>query len=294
MKTTRNQKREGLAKIAAGFIAKQFEIEKDSVQIGLILGTGWGYVMDYQGMKEIPLTDIRGFKHLQDLDGPKRSLFLGEISGKSVLILNRRIHLNESPNDPKIVEMVRLQVEMLLQLGVKTLIATAAVGALRPKNINEVDPRFSLPGDYSYLPLEVGDIAVIDGFVTTYAPVMPLWAWEFYSPDDVISKRLNKIALNTDSELRTKEVGHVMLRGPQFEGRKYDKPLLAASGAEVVGMSILPEACVAALYEDVEFLGLGFVTNNDTEVHSHKENLKRAQASSVLLSEYLEKIIAKI
>lgn len=290
----RNQKRQGGAKIAAGFIAQQLGIEKDSVSIGLILGTGWSDAMNYQGMKEIPLSDIRGFKHLQELEGPKRSLFLGEISGKPVLILKGRIHLNEAPNDPEVVEMVRLQTEMLLQLGVKTLIATAAVGALKRRNASEIDPRFTVRGDYSYLPLEVGDIAVIDGFVTAYAPIMPLWAWEFYSPDDAISERLNKIALSTDSALRTKEVGHVMMRGPQFEGRKYDKALLSASGAECVGMSILPEACVAALYEDVEFLGIGFVTNDDIEVHSDEGNKRRAQASAVFLNEYLEKIIAKI
>lgn len=284
----RNQKKEGAAQIAASVISRQLGITENSVPIGLILGTGWGDIMDYRNMKEIPFSHIPGFRHLQKLDGHKRSLFLGQISGRSVLILSGRVHLNEAPNDPEIVKMVRLQTEMLLQLGVKTLISTAAVGSLKPRR--SILQRLMSRNKQ----LEVGDIAVIDGFVAAYTSVRPLWGGEFCSPDDVLNDRLNEIALNTGSKLRVKKVGHVMMLGPNFEGRKYEKALLAASGAEAVGMSLFPDACIAALYNGVKFIGLGFVTNDDKEVHSHEENKRRAEKSAVLLNEYLEKIIAKI
>ncbi len=59
-------------------------------------------------------------------------------------------------------------------------------------------------------------------------------------------------------------------------------------------MSMLPEACIAALYDDVKVLGLGFVTNSDNETHSHERNLAQAQKASAKLGGLLERIIRRI
>lgn len=247
--------------------------------VGLVLGTGWGDVLKISDAVEIPFQEILGFKALGSLAGHARRLVIGKIGERSVVVLRGRVHMNEAPNNPALAEMVRLQTEMLLHIGFRadTLIVTSAVGSLRGA-------------------LEVGQIAVVDGFVTVYAPEMPLWAGEFCSPEDALSGRLRQIAREERGELVTKEVGHVMVRGPFFEGRRYDKALLAASGAGVVGMSMLPEACVAALYreEGAEVLGLGFVTNDDVAAHSHEENQACAARSAVHLGEFLARIVQRV
>ncbi|KKS13167.1 MAG: hypothetical protein UU69_C0012G0015 [Candidatus Magasanikbacteria bacterium GW2011_GWA2_41_55] len=159
----------------------------------------------------------------------------------------------------------------------------AAAGALKP-------PTASI----GYDRLAVGDICVVDGFVTLFAPQMPLWGGEFQSPEDSLDKKLCDIARKATCGLRVHTGGHVMLLGPWFEGRKYDKRFLALTGAKVVGMSGLPEACVAALYSGVRVLYLCFVTNDDVEEHSHEENLARSKAASSELGSYLELIVSKI
>lgn len=269
----RNRQREEEAERAVCFIRESHAITSKP-NIGLILGTGWGDVLSIEEKASIPFTDIPGFSSLGSLAGHARRLMIGKLSGKEVTVLKGRVHLNEAPDNPDIAKMVRLQVEMLFQLGVRQLIITSAVGSLRGA-------------------LEVGEIAVVDSFVTVFAPAMPLWAGEFCSPEDALSSRLREIAHAERGELVTKEVGHVMLRGPFFEGRKHDKALLAGTGAGVVGMSMLPEVCVAALY-DVETLGLGFVTNDDVAKHSHEENLARAAAASALLGNFLTRIVSRI
>ena len=93
--------------------------------------------------------------------------------------------------------------------------------------------------------------------------------------------------------LKCLPAGYAMVRGPQFEGRKYDKALLAQSGAGVVGMSTLPEACIAQIY-GAKLLGLSFVTNSDSETHSHEENLRRVNAASENLGYLLEHIIYRM
>lgn len=284
MTTDRNAQRETEARRAADYVRVVLRgsgRKPAKRPIGLVLGTGWGDVLKPKYAVEIPFGDIPGFGELAALEGHARRLVIGTLGGKDVVALRGRVHLNEAPCDPQVVRMVRLQTEMLLQLGVQTLIVTSAVGSLRGA-------------------LPVGGIAVVDGFVTLYAPEMPMWAGEFVSPDDTLDPALQAIALEV-CPLVAKTVGHVMVRGPFFEGRKYDKKLLATatraevagSGAGVVGMSMLPEACIAALY-GARVLGLGFVTNDDVAEHSHDENQRRAKEAAPHLRGFLERIVGRL
>lgn len=275
----RNAQREEEAIFAATYVRDRLRLrgfwqEPASQPIGLVLGTGWGDVLEFDRAEEIPFENIPGFDGLGALKGHARRLVIGTLGGRDVAVLRGRVHLNEAPADPRVVRMVRLQTELLLQLGVRTLIVTSAVGGLRGA-------------------LPVGGIAVVDGFITLFAPPMPLWAEEFISPEDMLDPALRAIAHEERGELVTKEVGHAMLRGSFFEGRRYDKALLAQAGAGVVGMSMLPEACVAALY-GAKVLGLGFVTNDDVAEHSHEENLACAKAVSAQLGGFLTRIVSRI
>lgn len=277
MATVRNAQREAEAAQAAAYIKGRLrELGRASARqpIGLVLGTGWGKVLKFAGAVEIPFGEIPGFGELAALEGHARKLVIGSLGGKRVVALRGRVHLNEAPCDPNVAKMVRLQTEMLLQFGVRKLVVTSAVGALRGA-------------------LEVGQIGVVDGFVTLYAPEMPMWAGEFVSPEDTLDPELRAIAHAECGELVVRDVGHVMVRGPFFEGRKYDKGLLAETGAGIVGMSMLPEACIAALY-GAKVLGLGFVTNDDVAEHSHEENLRQARAAAAHLGGFLTRIVTRL
>ncbi|MEK7189550.1 MAG: hypothetical protein AAB666_01050 [Patescibacteria group bacterium] len=288
----RNSEREAAAKEAADAVRTitqlPFPFEHDDLgPIGLELGTGWGDVLQVENPCRIRLPQIPGFSRLRNLEGHARELVVGRVNGKQVIALRGRIHLNEAPDDnTETLKMARLQIEMLIQLGVKNLILTSAVGALKP-------PTAGI-GHVGCDQLAVGDICVVDGFVTLFAPQMPLWGGEFCSPEDTLDEHLQHFARISACGLGVHIGSHVMLLGPWFEGRKNDKRLLAQTGAKVVGMSGLPGACVAALYPGVRVLFLCFVTNDDVEAHSHEENLARAKASSPKLGGYLERIIGRI
>jgi purine-nucleoside phosphorylase len=267
--------------LASEFLKK--EIGAAGVKTALVLGTGWGDAIELQGAKSVPFAKIPGFAGLGELEGHARRAECGMLADKKVIVLRGRIHLNEAPCDRGLAEMVRLQIEMLAKLGVEKLILTAAVGALNKGAAG--------------IPYQVGDICVLDGFVTIFAPDMPLFAGEFCSPEDALDPALAEIALKSAGEieplLTAHHGGYVMIRGPFFEGRKYDKPALAATGARVVGMSTLPEACVASLH-GLKVLGLSFVTNDDLAVHSHESNLARAKESGRALGSYLTRIVSQI
>jgi purine-nucleoside phosphorylase len=271
----RNQIAEQAAKEAASYLAKRLGVE--NCEIGIILGTGWGDKLVLENQRSVPFEEVPGFSNLQALEGHARKFVAGTCAGKNVLVLSGRIHLNEAPADPQIHRMVRLQTEILMQLGISKLIVTCAAG--------------SLPGSK----IEVGNLVVIDGFVTLFAPDMPLFAGEFCSPEDVLSNRLKCVALVNYGSYPGNIFpgGYAMVRGPFFEGRKYDKVAIAKTGASIVGMSTLPEACIAALYQ-AEVLALAFVTNGSIETHSHETNLARAKEAAAGLGEYLRRVIEEI
>ena len=244
----------------------------------IILGTGWGDALKLERLLEYPFTELEGFKSLGQLQGHNRKLVYGRLKGKTVWVLDGRVHLNEDPTNLEIPKMVRLQVEMLFHLGVKNLIVTNAAGSLS-------------------CDIKVGDLVVADGFLTLNSPAMPLWAGEFCSPEDALSPLLRKLAIESAVGLiDIHQGGYAMVRGPFFEGRKYDKAILRNNGASTVGMSTLPEACIASLYkeEGVKMLAVSFITNTDSEDHSHEENLARVKASAGKLSQFIERIVAKI
>ncbi len=259
-----------------------------TIPVGIILGSGWGdSLSELRDGCVIPFETIPGFEPLlghHGVPGHARELVVGEIGTTPIAALRGRIHLNESCGDRKIVDIVRLQVEMLIMLGVKRLILTCAAGGLA--------------GGPS--PVVAGDVVFIDGFVTCFAPPMPLYPGEFCDPESAIDyATLQMVSVRAAygpdrPRLREHMGGHVMLPGPQFEGRRYDKTLLAQTGAKIVSMSMLPEACVAALYPDVKVLPIAYVTNGPNDEHSHEANLERAQKDAAALGAYLRLAVTAI
>lgn len=250
------------------------------VDTALVLGTGWGDALVPSNAVRIPFQKIPGLEALAPLAGHAREVVYGTIGRKPVIILNGRVHLNERPADPSIHKMVRLQIEMLLQLGVKNLILTCAAGSLSPS-------------------VNVGSVIAVDGFMTLFAPDMPLYAGEFCSPEDTLDADFRALAHNvwkeqTGQYMPINSCGYAMVRGPFFEGRRFDKEALYKTGANMVGMSMLPEACIAALYPDTKVLGLAFITNSAHETHSHEENMKRVKRVSKTLGGFLKSLVREM
>lgn len=263
-----------LARKAADQLRKAFKFEYNDParqpRIGIVLGTGWGDALGLKVEHRIRFEDIKGFPKLDEIEGHAREVVYGTLNGLPVIALRGRVHLNERPASKKIYRAVRLQIEMLLRLGVQQFILTCAAGSLREK-------------------VEVGDLVLIESFYMSNAPDMPGFAAEFRSPTETIDLAwISRLHQNRDMGLKSGT--HAMLRGPFFESVA-DKRALAKLGCDVVGMSVLPEACIAALY-DVPILPVAFVTNTVSEKHSHEENGRRAKAAAAKLGAFLERAVA--
>ncbi|MBU1180448.1 hypothetical protein KJ885_05900 [Patescibacteria group bacterium] len=252
------------------------------VKAAIILGTGWGDVLlnEMRLSWSCPLVEIPGFeylKELQELGAHKRILTIADINGKTVAMMRGRIHLNESHDKERLFRAARLQIEMLMELGIEHFILTNATGSLRPS-------------------IKVGDTVAYDSFVLPPMFEPLLWGGEFESPEDVLKDenilKIQGAAEEAELKCHRGTLGYV--RGPSFEGRKKDKQNLRANGADTAGMSIAPECSVLALDPKCKVYAVGFITNTDSEEHSDETNRERAKQSSDKLGQLLLNLISSL
>lgn len=259
-------------------LEKQFSIVQSRMpKAALVLGTGWGDLLEIAQERSMPMRDLPGFESLGEIQGHKRLVCYGQVAGKTVIVLRGRVHQYEGMHDPLVEQMVRLQVEMLVELGVKTFVLTNAAGALGGR-------------------ASVGQVVAIDGFLSMFAPPPPLTRDEFWCADDVLDPDLIRLAQlggpHTD-KLAVLKGCYAMVRGPNFEGRAYDKAVLREHRATCVGMSTFPEASVLAGHRKsgVRVLALSYITNDDKQEHSHEDNQAQAKRHAPALRVFLEHLI---
>lgn len=258
------------------------KLVKEALRIGnekpvacIVLGTGFSGLVSKDENRRCPLSSLPGFEDLGELEGHKRELIATEISGRLVVILNGRVHLNESIDNSSHVH-VRLQTDILCALGPKLLVLTNSAGRLDPE-------------------IKVGGIVVARDFLRSCASTkMPLKAGEFFTPQSAIDCRMKEI---TFSEIAPK-VGlnsykgcYAFVLGPDIEGEA-DKKHLKKAGGHVVGMSTLPEACIAAVH-GTKVLSISFVSNAENEF-SHLGNIARAEKVAKKLTSLLVGVVERI
>ena len=259
---------------ANGLILTFGGLDQEGELIGVVLGTGWGDALALEEAKSCSFDVVRGMPPLPSLSGHQRRVLFGHLGDRRVIALQGRVHLNEAPPyEAWPSQATRLQVEMLMCLGVRKLILTCAAGSLA----TDLWP--------------VGAFVPIRGFLSLFAPAMPLFAGEFCSPEDTLRPKVAEAAIRA-AGMEARPGVYAMVRGPFFEGRAVDKSTLYQMRADLVGMSCLPEACIAALY-GAEVAMVAFVTNGSTEVHSHEENQAKAHAASASMGAVLAEMIAR-
>ncbi|PIV08685.1 purine-nucleoside phosphorylase, partial [Candidatus Roizmanbacteria bacterium CG03_land_8_20_14_0_80_39_12] len=92
-----------------------------------------------------------------------------------------------------------------------------------------------------------------------------------------------------EHEIPFHEGSYVYYHGPNFE-TPADKMALRFLGADVVGMSTVPET-LAARALNIDVLGLVFVTNLAFVKHNHKEVLAEADKASGMMKILLKNVV---
>ena len=249
--------------------------------IGIVLGTGLSEIGEKIDKKaEILYKDIPNFP-VSTVDTHKGKMIFGDISEKSVVILQGRVHLYEgySPQD------VCFGVRLVGLLGIKTIILTNAAGAINPQfkegNIMVISDHINFQGKN---PL-VGPN--IDGL-----------GERFPDMSCVYDKDLIELALEAGIDLgfRLEKGVYVAVLGPSLE-TPAETRALKRLGGDAVGMSTVMEA-IAARHMGLKVLGLSCLTNKNLpdcmKETSFEYIVEQANKTSRRLIKLLVEIVKRI
>jgi purine-nucleoside phosphorylase len=212
--------------------------------VGIILGTGLGglvkeiridTVIDYAEIPHFPVSTV---------ESHKGKLIFGTLGGKSIVAMQGRFHYYEGYT----MQQVTFPVRVMKFLGVKTLLISNAAGGMNP---------LFTKGDIMLITDHInllGDNPLIGHNDNELGPRFPDMT-EPYS--HALIALAEQVAL--DLKIRLQKGVFVAVSGPNLETRA-EYRFLRGIGADVVGMSTVPEVIVAA-HQSMRVLGFSIMTD---------------------------------
>jgi len=249
--------------------------------VAVVLGSGLGILADHmQDAREVATEDIPHYPP-STVHGHAGRLVAGLLDGTRVLALKGRVHAYEGYSQEQVVFPVRL----MAALGVKALVTTNAVGCidrrLRPGDLVLLEDQLNLmfrnplrgPNDDSAGP-------------------------RFPDMSAAYDRGLISLALETAREAGLELHTGVMagLLGPSYE-TPAEIRMLARCGADVVGMSTIPET-IAAHHLGLRVAAISCVTNFAAGLSArpldHSEVTEAAEMARGRFSRLLAAFLARI
>lgn len=213
-------------------------------ELALVLGSGLGDFADrLEDQKLIAYQEIPHFPVSTAPDHAGRFV-IGTLRGKRILVMQGRIHYYEGYS----MDEVAYPVRVMKLLGVQKLLLTNAAGSICTD-------------------LRVGDLVMISDHIKFFNDT-PLrgqnieeFGPRFNDMSDAYCKDLRKLAQEVAAQenILLREGVYAYMPGPCFE-TPAEIRMLHTLGADVVGMSTVPEVICAA-HAGMQVFALSFVTN---------------------------------
>jgi purine-nucleoside phosphorylase len=229
------------ARATAELVAGRTRVQPE---VAIILGTGLGGLAEeIEVQAEVPYAEIPGFP-LSTVETHAGKLLLGRLSGRPVVAMQGRFHRYEGYD----LRQVTFPVRVMHALGADTLIVSSACGGMHP---------LWAPGDLVLLSDHInllGDNPLVGRNDDRLGPRFP----DMSAPYDPALRDLaRRTALELGIVLR--EGVYVAVPGPNLETRA-EYRMLRAIGADIVGMSTVPEVIVA-VHEGMRVIGISIITD---------------------------------
>ncbi len=217
---------------------------KHTPDVGIILGTGLGGLVDQIEVEAaVDYEDIPHFPRSTAVSHRGR-LVCGQLCGLRVIAMEGRVHHYEG----YALKQITLPVRVMKHLGAKLLIVSNAVGGMnpyyRPGDIMLIEDHINLMMDNPLI--GINDDRLGPRFPDMSQP----YSWELIDVALAVARRENVVAHKGVL---------VAVTGPNLETRA-EYRFLKMIGADVVGMSTVPEVIVAA-HCDLPTIGFSIITD---------------------------------
>ncbi len=226
---------------AAATIRQQFDRQP---QVAIVLGTGLGGLVEHLEVEaSIDYGDIPHFPTSTAI-GHRGRLVCGTLAGVTVMAMEGRFHMYEGYP----LKQITLPIRVFKKLGAELLIVSNACGGLNPYyqsgDIMVIDDHINLMGDNPLI--GINDDRLGPRFPDMCEPYDQQWI-----------ERTLQLARRADIPLHRGVF--VAVAGPNLETRA-EYRFLRTIGADVVGMSTVPENIVA-VHCGLKTIGLSVITD---------------------------------
>ncbi|MCR5464278.1 MAG: purine-nucleoside phosphorylase [Bacteroidales bacterium] len=266
--------------LAAEYIQKQIGDLKPVV--GIILGSGLGKLAN--SVKDpivIPYKNIPGFP-VSTAIGHKGNFLVGEVGGKTAIMMQGRIHYYEGYS----MELVTLPTRVMVKLGIQYLFVSNAAGGV----------------NYDY---KVGDLMIIKDHICQQPNPLIGPNMDEFGPRFPDMTRPYDLGLIAKAEEIAASLGIPLKKGVYFGGTgpTYETPseykYIRIIGGDVTGMSTIPEV-ITARHSDIPVFGMSVVTNeaHDDYAEDYKNDgddvIKAADAAADRMCSIFVKLIESL
>jgi purine-nucleoside phosphorylase len=246
-------------------------------RVAVILGTGLGgLTQEIKVDQIIPYEDIPGFP-LSTVESHAGRLILGTLRGTPVVAMQGRFHRYEGYT----LQEVTFPVRVMHALGARTLVVTNVSGGMHP---------LWAPGDLVLLADHInllGDNPLIGKNDDRLGPRFP----DMSEPYDAgLRAKARALALAQGTTLR--EGVYVSVPGPNLETRA-EYRMLRAMGADIVGMSTVPEVIVA-VHQGMRVVGLSIITDQCLPDALQPANIEHIIAIAMGAEPRLTRLVAEL
>jgi purine-nucleoside phosphorylase len=216
-------------------------------EFGIVLGSGLAALAEaVEDPDFISFQDIPNFP-VSSVQGHSGRLVSGTLEGRSVLVMQGRVHFYEGYS----MSQVTLPIRMMRVLGIHTVILTNAAGGINPAfkagDVMLITDHINLIGMAGQNPLRGPND-------DSFGPRFP----DMSQPYDPALRAL-ALKVAADHQFDVRQGIYMCLAGPSFESPA-DVRFLRLIGADAVGMSTVPETVVAR-HAGLRVLGLSGISN---------------------------------
>lgn len=259
---------------ALAFIRRLYS---EQPEIGIVLGTGLGgLVSEIEIEKEIAYNFIPHFP-ISTVESHFGKLILGRLGGKKVVAMQGRFHYYEGYS----MRQITFPIRVLKMLGIHTLLLSNAAGAMNPDykkgDLMIIDDHIGLQGDN---PL-IGSHE--DSFGARFPDMSRPYSQDLILKAEQIGKQ---------EGIDLKKGVYVAVSGPQLETRA-EYRFLRTIGADVVGMSTVPEVIVANQV-GLKTFAISVITDECNPDNLQPVDISEIIAAAQLAEPKLTKILSRL